>query len=87
MMRNSKVFLVTVLLLISFSFSVFGEYAELVGKWVKIKAPRNWPYIGLTFDEQVCDKLITAYYTNNKRYFDNLLTSFDVLVIENHTNA
>jgi len=87
MMQKSKLLLATGILLLCFSFTAFGQYADLVGKWATIKAPYNWPYIGLTYDEETCDKIISAYYSNDKRYFDNLLTSFDVLVIKNYTNV
>jgi hypothetical protein len=87
MVKKSKLLSLTLILLLGFSLNAFGQYADLVGKWVRLNGPQERGYIGLAYNEEACDKLIVAQYCRDEMYFDNLLRSFDVLVIKNYTSA
>ncbi len=87
MVKKSRILSMMLILLLGFSLNAFGQYADLVGKWVRLNGPQDRAYIGLAYDERTCDKLIVAHYCADERYFDNLLQSFDVLVIKNYASA
>ena len=87
MVRKLKIFLLTGVLLASVCQVGFSQYADLVGKLVRVNGHWDWKYLGVALNEQDCDKLITALADNDKAYFDKLLEAFDILRIKNDTLA
>ena len=87
MRRGIKLFFLISILLCSFCLNTSAQYADLVGKWVMIKGPANWEYVGIAYDEGFSDHLIVAYECSDRQYFKNLLESFKVLKIKNYTSA
>lgn len=74
-------------LLFSFCPKGYSQYAKLIGKWVEIHGPQYWDVIGMAVDEQSCEKLIDAYHADNTKIFNAVLKSFDVMRIDNNSQA
>ncbi len=85
MLSKSRIFLLALILLFCFTQVGFSSYAELVGKWVRLKGSQD--YLAVSKHEKTCEWVITALDSKDQDYFKSLLTSYDVMVIKNHTPA
>lgn len=82
-----KILTLTLIVAVCISFSAFAEYAGLDGKWVEIKGPRYWDFLGLAPDKETCDDLSYAFSWEDKHEFNYYLESFDIIRIKNNTSA
>lgn len=86
-MHKVKILLMVFIFLFLVCLKGFGQYADLVGKWVKINGPFGWRILGVALDEDTCDELILMSRHAGRINFDKTLNSFNVLRIKNHTHA
>lgn len=80
-------FFLPFILFFSFCPNGFSQYADLVGKGIKINGPENRSIIGVALNKKTCDELIGALHREDTEHFDKVLESFKVVRIKNHTNA
>ena len=82
-----KTLLLLVIFVFSFVLSSPAQYANLVGKWVRINAPNYERYLGVALDEQTCDQLIALLGYGQEREFRRFLKSFKILKVKDKTAA
>jgi hypothetical protein len=58
-----------------------------VGKRIEIHGPDCWDILGVGLDEEICDLLIRASQSRDKKMFNQILQSFRVMRIRNNAKA
>ncbi|MBD3263840.1 MAG: hypothetical protein GF375_01905 [Candidatus Omnitrophica bacterium] len=83
--------LITLIIAVVFSFSFllpgFCNYDHLMGKWVKINGPESLSRLGVAVIPEACDLMNAALVPLDKKDFKEVLKSFSILRIKNHTSA
>jgi len=87
MFRNFKILTLTLILVSVFCLNGFTQSSNLVGKWVRINGPVGWSGVAAAFDEETCDKIILILRYGSWKNYDDLLDSFDILLIRNRVKA